>query len=407
MGVGVRAVRVWLAAGVSLAVLAGLSASLFALSAHREPASSSLFGGPPKQAVHGLKRLTPAAQPAIAATSGGPPKQAVHALESLPPAAQTAVAATLGADDRRYHARSTQRGFRVANAVHGITADFLRDDVRLRGGTDRLALTLERAGYGGALAPLAAARPFAASNRVEYRRGPVTEWYVNGPLGLEQGFTIATPLASRGNGPLTLVLRTQGSLRPTLADGRRSLDLVDETGGVRLRYQGLVAFDARGKALRSWLDVDQRTVVVRVDEAGARYPLTIDPLIVASENKLQASDGAASDQLGISAAIDGDTVVVGAYLDDVGANVNQGSAYVFTRSGTAWTQQAEADGGGRRGLGPVWHLGRDQRRHCRRRRQLCRRQLGRQPRVGLRVLPVGHDVEPAGEVAGRRRHGWR
>jgi hypothetical protein len=55
---------------------------------------------------------------------------------------------------------------------------------------------------------------------------------------------------------------------------------------------------------------------------------------------LTASDGAASDSFGSSVAISGDTVVVGAFIDDVGANGNQGSAYVFVRSGTTWTQQA-------------------------------------------------------------------
>ncbi|MFA6044264.1 MAG: FG-GAP repeat protein, partial [Phycisphaerales bacterium] len=63
--------------------------------------------------------------------------------------------------------------------------------------------------------------------------------------------------------------------------------------------------------------------------------------------KLTAADGAANDRFGRSVAISGDTVIVGAWLDDVGANADQGSAYVFARSGTTWTQQAKltaADG---------------------------------------------------------------
>jgi hypothetical protein len=51
--------------------------------------------------------------------------------------------------------------------------------------------------------------------------------------------------------------------------------------------------------------------------------------------KLTASDGAANDLLGVSVAIDGDTIVAGALLDDVGANANQGSAYTFARTGAA------------------------------------------------------------------------
>ncbi|MFN9970629.1 MAG: FG-GAP repeat protein, partial [Phycisphaerae bacterium] len=59
------------------------------------------------------------------------------------------------------------------------------------------------------------------------------------------------------------------------------------------------------------------------------------------EAKLTASDGAANDQFGNQVALSGDTAVVGAYRDDAGANTDQGSAYIFTRSGTTWTQQAK------------------------------------------------------------------
>jgi hypothetical protein len=47
--------------------------------------------------------------------------------------------------------------------------------------------------------------------------------------------------------------------------------------------------------------------------------------------RLAASDGAADDNFGVSVAIDGDTVVVGAYRDDVGSYTDQGSVYVFMR----------------------------------------------------------------------------
>lgn len=57
------------------------------------------------------------------------------------------------------------------------------------------------------------------------------------------------------------------------------------------------------------------------------------------EAELVASDGAANDYFGASVAIDGDTIIVGAYGDDVGGNTDQGSAYAFTRTGTTWTQQ--------------------------------------------------------------------
>ena len=41
-----------------------------------------------------------------------------------------------------------------------------------------------------------------------------------------------------------------------------------------------------------------------------------------------------------SVAIDGDTMVAGAHKEDTGAT-DAGAAYVFTRSGTSWSQQAK------------------------------------------------------------------
>jgi len=59
------------------------------------------------------------------------------------------------------------------------------------------------------------------------------------------------------------------------------------------------------------------------------------------EAKLTASDGAAGDIFGRSVAISGDTLVVGAILDDIGANNEQGSAYIFVRPGTSWADMTE------------------------------------------------------------------
>ncbi len=48
--------------------------------------------------------------------------------------------------------------------------------------------------------------------------------------------------------------------------------------------------------------------------------------------KLTASDGAANDYFGFSVSISGDTIVVGASMDDTGINIDQGSAYIFSRN---------------------------------------------------------------------------
>lgn len=64
--------------------------------------------------------------------------------------------------------------------------------------------------------------------------------------------------------------------------------------------------------------------------------------------KLIASDGAADDQFGYSVAVHGDTAVIGAPEDDDNG-FDSGSAYIFVRSGTGWSEQAKltaSDGGG-------------------------------------------------------------
>jgi len=52
---------------------------------------------------------------------------------------------------------------------------------------------------------------------------------------------------------------------------------------------------------------------------------------------LTASDKATNDQFGNSVSISGDTAIVGAFHDDS----STGSAYIFVRDGTSWSQQAK------------------------------------------------------------------
>jgi len=79
-------------------------------------------------------------------------------------------------------------------------------------------------------------------------------------------------------------------------------------------------------------------------DSGSTYVFVQSGTTWSEEAKLTAADGASGDQFGFSVAIDGDTAVVGApYDDDNGTD--SGSAYVFVRSGTTWTQQAKLTGG--------------------------------------------------------------
>ncbi len=74
---------------------------------------------------------------------------------------------------------------------------------------------------------------------------------------------------------------------------------------------------------------------------GSAYTFTRSGTTWSQQAKLIATDGRAGDYFGISTAISDDTVVVGAYFSDLDGNSGQGAAYVFTRSGMAWSQQAK------------------------------------------------------------------
>jgi hypothetical protein len=76
------------------------------------------------------------------------------------------------------------------------------------------------------------------------------------------------------------------------------------------------------------------------DESGYAYVFTHTGTNWTQQQKLLASDGTLGSYFGCSVSLSGDTALIGAQLDDDNGE-NSGSAYVFTRTGTTWTQQAK------------------------------------------------------------------
>jgi hypothetical protein len=96
------------------------------------------------------------------------------------------------------------------------------------------------------------------------------------------------------------------------------------------------------------VDIFSNTIVVGspiggfgTNDAGSAYIFTRSGSTWTQQTELNASDGETNDFFGNSVAISGNTVVVGAILDNIGGNNGQGSAYVFTGGGFSWTQQAK------------------------------------------------------------------
>ena len=271
--------------------------------------------------------------------------ESASGLSSLPPDAQGPVSTALGKNDPGYWVHPSAAGFRAENPGQALVAVFTQDGAEVRSRNLRWGLEMQGYGYGDALHPIKAVAPTATANRVEYRRDGVTEWYQNGPLGLEQGFTLARRAGKENGQALTLELALRGDLLAALEPGGKGLELRRKDRKAALRYTGLEARDATGRPLRSWLEVRGERLLLRVEDADAQYPVMVDPWVQQAE--LTASDGAAFNYFGISVAVSGTTAFVGAPFHTVGST--QGAVYVFVESNGTWTQQAEltaSDGAG-------------------------------------------------------------
>jgi hypothetical protein len=125
----------------------------------------------------------------------------------------------------------------VVNRAQRLRARFGRGSVLVSSGAVWLGLSLRAYGYGAALEQLRAAVPRMAADQVVYVHAGVSEWYVNGPLGLEQGFTVTAP-ATRHAGPLTLALTLSGDTRGRLSSGGDQVMFTGAAGGAGLSRTG-------------------------------------------------------------------------------------------------------------------------------------------------------------------------
>jgi hypothetical protein len=200
--------------------------------------------------------------------------------------------------------------------------------------------------------------------RVEYAWNPaLTEWYINDQRGFEHGYTLrarpegASGVNANGGGMLHFTLAVRGDLVPRVSENGRDVAFTSAAdGGTTLTYNNLKVFDADGVHLAaSFQAITTATgtpaLRLTIDDTNARYPLTIDPTAQQAFLKAFLAPTTESDQFGSSVAVSGDTVVVGAQLEDSNATgvngnqaddsaINSGAVYVFVRTGSTWTQQA-------------------------------------------------------------------
>jgi len=275
--------------------------------------------------------------------SGGSSSSGRAALEKLPPGLAPVLARSM-ADASPVDYRMTQAGTKHVsrNTAHGLKLAFSSEGMRIEGDGWNWGMALKAWGR-DRLVPVPPARPSTSGARLEYRRGALTEWYLNSEMGLEQGFTVNAPPSPAGDsaGKLALELALMGDLRPGSCSPTH-LSLVDpDRKQERVNYGGLCVFDADGKALPASfeLSANQERLRILVEDRGARYPITIDPWIQSAV--LTGSDISGKDGLGYSVAISGDTAVVGAPYDGVNGT-GSGRAFVFVKPGAgSWADATE------------------------------------------------------------------
>jgi hypothetical protein len=241
------------------------------------------------------------------------PAGGTRTLAQLATGTRVPIAAALGAADPRYWVR----GLRADDPAGHLSMSFSSAGAEIRGGGTTVRLS-----------PLAAGRgaPVARRNRVTYAGADVREWYANGPLGLEQGFTVEHPPAGSGHVILSQVVSGARLSQPR--DGEVLL-------GRGLRYGGLRVTDATGRSMPAELGVSGHRLQIAIDAGGARYPLRVDPVVQEAELSPPTAGGAAGTGTAVAAA--GDTIAVGDPQYDASGDRDQlGAVFVFEEHGGTW-----------------------------------------------------------------------
>ncbi|MBS1788049.1 MAG: putative Ig domain-containing protein [Acidobacteria bacterium] len=172
---------------------------------------------------------------------------------------------------------------------------------------------------------------------ITIEREDVREWFINSAEGLEQGFTLSQrPAGGQAAAALRLALRVGTGWRAVADDDGQRISLRG-AGDEIIEYGKLIVRDSAGSNIPARLAVADAQIVIEAEDGEATYPLTIDPLFT-QQQRLLADDGQAYDLFGYTVALDGNTALVGAPYDEV-THTDQGSVYVFVRTDTGWTLQ--------------------------------------------------------------------
>lgn len=123
--------------------------------------------------------------------------------------------------------------------------------------------------------------------------------------------------------------------------------LFARTGSTWSQQQKITASDGAADDYFGWsVAISGDTAFVGSDQdddagfnSGSVYVFTRTGTTWSQQQKLTASDSAAGDYFGYSVSVSGDSLAIGAFQGDVQSTINTGAGYIFTRNGTVWSQQ--------------------------------------------------------------------
>lgn len=250
-------------------------------------------------------------------------------FQQVPKLMLPVLADTLGRVNNSYHIQKNGTKFKAITLSQGIETDFKKDGVTFSRNNKKV--TMRMVGVKD-IEPTN-----ISNNKIEYERGNITEWYVNSPLGVEQGFTLdGTPVERNLDGKVVLSvgLELDNDLNARQSEDGSMINFVNaESGDEIIRYRGLFAYDSSGKELPSEMKLLDSKIEISVDDRDAIYPIVIDPFIeiqkvIPSDAMIQPPPPFQIPWLfGGTVEIDRNRAIVGA----IGANRFAGQAYIFDR----------------------------------------------------------------------------